>query len=84
MKDQTLRDIAIHAMKNRKSIMDSAVCGCFSCKTIFSNNDIVEWTDWGETAICPKCGVDTVLPQSAGVTLDTEHLSEIAKFLFGK
>lgn len=37
-------------------------CGCFYCQMIFDILHIEEWTDNGLTAICPFCGVDSVIP----------------------
>ena len=48
---------------NRDAIEANAVCGCFYCCRLFSNKDapIEEWIDGGETALCPFCGIDSVL-----------------------
>jgi hypothetical protein len=54
---------SLHAMatRHRKDIEASSLVGCFYCLRIFPSSDIHEWTDSGETAICP-CGADAVLP----------------------
>ena len=41
--------------------------GCFYCKCIYSPSKIKEWIDGGETALCPKCGIDSVLPGFYGL-----------------
>jgi len=47
------------------------VCGCFYCLERFTPNEIEEWIDDenGEkalaTALCPKCGMDSVLGNAA-------------------
>lgn len=38
-----------------------AAC-CFRCFHRFAYGDIQEWWDEGATAVCPRCGVDSVLP----------------------
>ena len=47
-------------------IRASKTSGCFHCQKIFSQEEIIDWTDEnsgkGKTAICPKCGIDAVLP----------------------
>ena len=57
---------ALHkaSMKNKKEIMsdDTVDVGCFSCIRFFHKAAITEWLDKGETAECPHCGVDSVLP----------------------
>lgn len=46
-------------------ILKSKLCGCFYCKETFEPNKILEWTDEGskkgKTAMCPSCGIDSVL-----------------------
>ena len=39
----------------------STQCGCFHCLRTFESKDIKEWTDNNETALCPYCGIDSVL-----------------------
>jgi NAD-dependent SIR2 family protein deacetylase len=64
------------AMRNRKNLQPS--CGCYKCLAVFPTSEIVQWTDGGETAICPKCSADTIL---MGLT-DVELLKGIQKFWF--
>jgi hypothetical protein len=37
-------------------------CGCFYCLQTFAPSEITKWIDKGQTALCPKCGIDSVLP----------------------
>lgn len=37
-------------------------CGCYYCLEIVNGTDITETCDNGLTAICPKCGIDSLLP----------------------
>lgn len=48
---------------NRYEIEDETLCGCFHCKSFFEGEDISEWVDEGKTALCPKCGIDSVLAE---------------------
>jgi NAD-dependent SIR2 family protein deacetylase len=50
--------------QHRALIERSKVVGCFYCQQMYSPLEIVEWIDDGKTALCPKCGIDTVLPDS--------------------
>jgi len=52
-------------------------CGCFSCKKIFPSDDIAEFTmerNGTESAICPYCGMDTVLPEKLSPIEITKEL----------
>ena len=47
---------------NHTAISGDTVCGCYFCLTVFTGGTIEEWVDGGTTALCPRCGVDAVLP----------------------
>jgi hypothetical protein len=63
-----------HCLRNRAEIKISAVCGCFYCFAIFPPSEIVEWIDDGQTAICPKCPVDSVIGSASGYPITREFL----------
>ena len=50
-----------HSMHNRPFLTGSVRCGCFHCQQTYAADEIKNWTDDGQTAICPRCGVDAVL-----------------------
>jgi hypothetical protein len=50
-----------HASRHRAEIEASSRCGCFFCFRTFHHNDIKAWIDSNQTALCPRCGVDSVL-----------------------
>lgn len=82
MSDNDIKNAPKYAMRNRVAIEESEACGCYYCLRVFSKHDIVEWTDKGETAICPHCAVDSVLAQSHGIALDEPTLKEIHDYWF--
>ena len=61
-------------------------CGCFYCLAIYAPSEITEWIigDRRGTAICPKCGVDSVIGESSGFPLTEEFLSQMKEYWFGK
>lgn len=61
------------AINNRQQIRVADTCGCFYCKQIFYAGDVTEWTDDGNTAICPHCGVDSVIVNPSEEDLDILH-----------
>ncbi len=65
MKDHDQTNPAVtahqHSSNHRQSLEASERCGCFHCLTEFQPDKIREWTDRGQTAICPHCGIDSVL-----------------------
>ncbi len=73
----------IVAFKNKENIDKSEMVGCYYCKLIFPASDIKDYTDYGETALCPKCDIDSIIPS---VTIEiTEELLEICNnYWFGR
>ncbi len=59
-----IRTAPMYAIKNKKHISSLTMCGCFSCLEYFGSCEITEWTDNSQTALCPKCGADCVIPAS--------------------
>ena len=48
----------------RDSTGGSEQCGCFHCCRIFPADTINEWIGRADRAVCPLCGIDSVLPDS--------------------
>lgn len=62
---------------HREQLARAARCGCFHCCTVFDVSEIEEWVDpakdgsqRGTTALCPRCGIDSVLPLEPGMNAD--------------
>lgn len=50
-----------HASRHRVEVEASETCGCYSCFRRFPPTEIRAWIDAQQTALCPHCGLDTVL-----------------------
>ncbi len=68
-----------HSSWHRQIIDISMWCGCFYCISWFVSDNIEKWIDHGETAMCPHCGIDAVIPDKSGFL--PEDLSERLSFL---
>lgn len=78
-----LKQAHILASLHRKQIEKSAVCGCFFCETRFDSARIEEWTDEGDTALCPNCGVDSVIGDASRLAVtDPDFLRRMRIFWF--
>jgi hypothetical protein len=68
---------------HKEEILTSSLCGCFYCEQLFSPNEIEEWIEekLGETAICPKCGIDSVLGSKFPIK-DSEFLKRMNNYYF--
>ena len=75
-----------YSISNKQQIMSSNKCGCFFCKKVFDSG-LVSGSyindKNGETAICPFCGVDSLLPDSQ-VELSDELLEDMYRVWFGE
>ena len=55
-------------------------CGCFYCQSIFSSKEIHDWLEDDNpcdrlgTALCPNCGIDSVIGESSGFEITNEFL----------
>jgi hypothetical protein len=68
---------------HKSEILASTSCGCFYCKAIFLPTEIVEWIDSDDqTALCPKCGVDSVIGSASGYPITISFLQEMRKRWF--
>lgn len=51
---------------NVKAVKLSTYCGCFYCCEIYLASEVVDFIKErvavDDTALCPKCGIDSVLP----------------------
>jgi hypothetical protein len=64
--DRDIEDAHKHSDHHRAEVERSATCGCFCCGETFTPSEIERWCDGGQTAICPRCGVDAVLGSESG------------------
>jgi len=58
------------SIHNQRQLEESESCGCFDCLAILSPKEITVWTDEshssGATAMCLRCGNDTVIASASG------------------
>lgn len=47
--------------EQRDVVLASVECGCFHCGAKFPPAEIDEWWDKDSCAVCPKCGIDSVI-----------------------
>ena len=66
-----------HCRKNRDELSRSMTCGCFYCFGIYPPSEITEWVDEGLTAMCARCGTDSVIPQTSGYPITVEFFQKM-------
>ena len=63
-----------HALKNRKEIENSKVCGCYFCQSTYPPSKIRKWTDENQTACCPECGLaNVVIGDASGMPVENKE-----------
>jgi len=71
---------------HRAEVLSSELCGSFYCCQTFRAAEIEDWVDEvddvGTTALCPRCGIDTVIGSGSGVALTPEFLREMHNYWF--
>jgi hypothetical protein len=76
-----------HSSNHRKEIMKSDICGCFYCLSIFKPAEILDWigvkeneadiNEKGQTALCPKCGIDSIIGSKSGYPIAKDFLEKM-------
>jgi hypothetical protein len=79
---ETIRNAHRHSIDHRTEVLDSERCGCFYCRAIYPPTEITEWTDEGQTALCARCGIDSVIGIKSGFPITPEFLAEMNKYWF--
>ena len=64
-------------------LLQDRKCGCFYCLKIFVPKEISNWIeDAGGTAICPYCGIDSVIGEHSGYPITREFLEQMRQYWF--
>lgn len=74
-----------YSSSHREQITRSEVCGCFYCLAIFNPHEIQEWIsekDGSQTALCPNCGIDSVIGSESGFPITREFLEKMHRHWF--
>jgi hypothetical protein len=82
-----IRAAHAHSSGHRREILGSTICGCFYCCSKFPPSEIVEWIDEhqtgeGQTALCPRCGIDSVIGDRSGFDISDDFLSAMKAYWF--
>jgi hypothetical protein len=80
--ESDLRRAHTHCIRHREELWRSGLCGCFYCLDIFEYKDIEDWTDHKQTALCPSCGIDSVIGDTSGFPITEDFLSAMKSLWF--
>jgi len=87
MNKQELERAQGHSVNNRKELERSRICGCYHCESVFPPGSVLRWVDKSRTeaewtALCPQCGIDAVIADTAGFGVGPIFLREMNKRWF--
>lgn len=66
----------------KEEMLSSEKCGCYKCLKVFSPDKIDEWWDDDQTAVCPYCGIDSVVGSASGYSITPQILKEMRIYWF--
>ena len=71
------------SINNTRDLEKDRKCGCFFCLRIFDPQEITEWIeDVSGTAICPYCGIDSVIGSYTGYPITPAFLEKMHRYWF--
>jgi len=73
-----------HCTFHRDEIKASEMCGCFNCLEVFPPSKIWDWIDDGECALCPHCGIDSIIGSASGYPIKHEFLKRMGDYWFAR
>ena len=84
---EDVREAHKHSTNNRTELSTSTKCGCFCCCSIFNPVEVERWIDEdeqgvGQTAMCPRCEIDSVIGEQSGYPISLEFLKLMEHYWF--
>jgi len=72
-----------HCNNNRDELLRSEIAGCFYCCETFAPVEVEDWVDNEKCALCPRCGIDSVIGSASGYPIgDATFLKSMRKLWF--
>ena len=84
--ESVLQSYRAHSKNNEVEILRSTKCGCYFCEGIYSARKVSDWSqeEGGvSSAVCPRCGMNTVIGDASGVPLTKAVLKEMNEAFYG-
>lgn len=74
-------------IRNQTDLATEQTCGCFYCQRIYSSTELkddnfIQESDGSHTALCPYCGIDSVIGETQGYEITPALLAEMRKEWF--
>jgi hypothetical protein len=81
--DDQLKTAHTHSSHHRSEIEASSQCGCFNCCSVFAPTEIDQWCHDEQTAVCPRCSIDSVIGDASNLQVqDMKFLKRMKVYWF--
>ena len=80
--EERLKRLHVYSTHNRRWVETADKCHCFYCKSCVEASTVTEYADDGQTAFCPKCDVQALLPDSIPESVDEETVALMNEYWF--
>ena len=80
--EERLKRLHVYSTHNRRWVETADRCHCFYCKSCVEASTVTEYADDGQTAFCPKCDVQALLPDSIPESVDEETVALMNEYWF--
>ena len=76
-----MKDCSKRSLSNISELLLTDTCGCYYCENMYNPKEIEEWINdkEGATAICPKCGIDSVVPYNSKLDSSIDNFKILLK-----
>ena len=81
-KESRMHKLYAYASHNKHMVEKSDKCYCFHCKSMFESSEVDSYLENEQTALCPKCNIDSVIPDSVDDTVDESVIAEMHDYWF--
>jgi len=85
--ESALKQAHERSCRNKATLSASEKAGCFHCCKVYPASQVKEWIREegdGATAVCPHCGIDSVIGSSSGWPLTAAFLEAMRHRWFGE
>ena len=81
-KESLFKKLHTYSSHNKNLIDVSEKCYCFHCKSVIDAKDITEYSCEGQTALCPKCRIDAIIPDAIDEKINESIINEMNEYWF--
>lgn len=81
-KEAQMERLHSYSSHNNKLVNNADKCYCFYCMSGFDSIEIDSYIDEGQTALCPKCGIDSVIPDNIDEEINEAIILDMNRYWF--